>query len=494
MFCKNCGKEYEGNYCPYCGASAYRETECPKCGRKRGEGELYCRECGYKFDRKRFNFLSGKTTIKIYSLLYLMPAIIFFLFVGLLFAFYAAPLAITPATKIAGEIIPAESLGNIYSIVKEYPDAKNSILALIIFTLLCLVLSVVVIARGLRRRSRIETSGVNKTPKIYALYYIEAAITLVFFVIGIVIVNKIKKEFIGEDDEFGDLLGEIVKVGSCPKLVIAFSIVSLILMVGCMFARTTLLRYNRKCLLDDYVRAVPPKKIVQNHVILPVKKECMMFSKSFSARKSLIAIVLLLIPPVVITMLDLTIIPTGGYDADDTDAIIKAMTPILIQELILSLPVFLFSVICSFRFSKVRFMKVVAAMFIVGIVFTVIPIIMSFFAEDIGDTVSYIASICLTVGMWVIPLSVVANFLGLFGILFSTRMTNRVLRETNILPEMKARKSEIKSQLKECSKKNDEEGFNAVLGEIHNSYVAVKEGERQNIIDIKNAIAKELGA
>ena len=480
MFCKNCGKEYEGNYCPYCGASAYRETECPKCGRKRGEGELYCRECGYKFDRKRFNFLSGKTTIKIYSLLYLMPAIIFFLFVGLLFAFYAAPLAITPATKIAGEIIPAESFGNIYSIVKEYPDAKNSILALIIFTLLCLVFSVAVIARGLRRRSRIETNGVSKTPKIYALYYIEAAITLVFFVIGIVIVNKVKKEFIGEDDELGDFFGEIVKVGSCPKLVIAFSIVSLVLMVGCMFARTTLLRYNRKCLLDDYVRAVPSKESVQNHVILPVKRECMMFSKSLSARKSLIAIILLAIPYIAATILKL-IISDSGINADDTAEAYTKATVVVIVILIFKLPVIIFSVICSFRFSKARFMKIVKITFVVGIVLTIISFCM-------------LLEIINTIGIWVVRFSTVANFIVLFSVLFSTRMTNRVLRETNVLPEMKARKSEIKSQLKECSKKNDEEGFNAVLGEIHNAYVAVKEGERQNIIDTKNAIAKELGA
>lgn len=491
MFCKNCGKEYEGNYCPYCGASAYRETECPKCGRKRGEGELYCRECGYKFDRKRFNFLSGKTTIKIYSLLYLMPAIIFFLFVGLLFAFYAAPLAITPATKIAGEIIPAESFGNIYSIVKEYPDAKNSILALIIFTLLCLVFSVAVIARGLRRRSRIETNGVSKTPKIYALYYIEAAITLVFFVIGIVIVNKVKKEFIGEDDELGDFFGEIVKVGSCPKLVIAFSIVSLVLMVGCMFARTTLLRYNRKCILDDYVRAVPSKESVQNHVILPVKRECMMFSKSLSARKSLIAIVLLLIPPVVVTILSLIKMSNSGYSTLETLVYV-------VSDVWFGFPVLIFSVICLFRFSKVKFMKIVTVVFIVGIVVVVALFILLMILYELSitnqETHDNLFAICFIFGICVILLSVVANFLGLFGILFSTRMTNRVLRETNILPEMKARKSEIKSQLKECSKKNDEEGFNAVLGEIHNAYVEVKEGERQNIIDIKNAIAKELGA
>ena len=53
MFCSNCGREFEGNFCPYCGTAApreTRETKCPECGRSRGEGELFCPKCGHKFD------------------------------------------------------------------------------------------------------------------------------------------------------------------------------------------------------------------------------------------------------------------------------------------------------------------------------------------------------------------------------------------------------------------------------------------------------------
>ncbi len=59
MFCSNCGKEFEGNFCPFCGAPApkeLRETKCPDCGHLRGEGELFCSMCGRKFDSATYNF------------------------------------------------------------------------------------------------------------------------------------------------------------------------------------------------------------------------------------------------------------------------------------------------------------------------------------------------------------------------------------------------------------------------------------------------------
>jgi len=55
--CQECGKEYEGNFCPYCGAKWTEEqaTEriCPDCGEKVAPGMRFCANCGYDFSKKK---------------------------------------------------------------------------------------------------------------------------------------------------------------------------------------------------------------------------------------------------------------------------------------------------------------------------------------------------------------------------------------------------------------------------------------------------------
>lgn len=50
MICKQCGAQFEGNFCPKCGTPAQEEmTVCPKCGQGRADGDRYCSKCGYDF-------------------------------------------------------------------------------------------------------------------------------------------------------------------------------------------------------------------------------------------------------------------------------------------------------------------------------------------------------------------------------------------------------------------------------------------------------------
>ena len=50
MICKQCGAQFEGNFCPKCGTPAQEElTVCPKCGQNRADGDRYCSKCGYDF-------------------------------------------------------------------------------------------------------------------------------------------------------------------------------------------------------------------------------------------------------------------------------------------------------------------------------------------------------------------------------------------------------------------------------------------------------------
>jgi len=47
--CPNCGQEYEGKFCPDCGAQWQDEKICPNCGVKLNGSARFCNECGYSF-------------------------------------------------------------------------------------------------------------------------------------------------------------------------------------------------------------------------------------------------------------------------------------------------------------------------------------------------------------------------------------------------------------------------------------------------------------
>ena len=55
--CKECGKQYEGNFCPYCGAKwteeAPTERVCPDCGETVAAGMRFCANCGFDFSKKK---------------------------------------------------------------------------------------------------------------------------------------------------------------------------------------------------------------------------------------------------------------------------------------------------------------------------------------------------------------------------------------------------------------------------------------------------------
>ena len=68
--CGQCGKQYEGNFCPYCGTKWTEEQEteriCPDCGY--GEtvapGMRFCANCGYDFSKKKsYDEIKGEKTI-----------------------------------------------------------------------------------------------------------------------------------------------------------------------------------------------------------------------------------------------------------------------------------------------------------------------------------------------------------------------------------------------------------------------------------------------
>ena len=53
MQCKQCGTQFEGKFCPRCGAPAEEKMRvCPVCGKERSGEDRFCSECGYDFEKK----------------------------------------------------------------------------------------------------------------------------------------------------------------------------------------------------------------------------------------------------------------------------------------------------------------------------------------------------------------------------------------------------------------------------------------------------------
>lgn len=49
MKCTNCGREFEGTFCPDCGTKAATQERCPVCGKEHAADEQFCPNCGYNF-------------------------------------------------------------------------------------------------------------------------------------------------------------------------------------------------------------------------------------------------------------------------------------------------------------------------------------------------------------------------------------------------------------------------------------------------------------
>ncbi|MDE7162639.1 MAG: leucine-rich repeat protein, partial [Clostridia bacterium] len=48
--CKNCGQEFEGKFCPNCGAGVSEHKTCPSCGAILASNAKFCNQCGFSFN------------------------------------------------------------------------------------------------------------------------------------------------------------------------------------------------------------------------------------------------------------------------------------------------------------------------------------------------------------------------------------------------------------------------------------------------------------
>ncbi len=237
--CFNCGKEFEGKFCPECGTK-WEEKICPNCGTKLNDLVKYCNECGCFLGdnqvkpQKSKNNLENKTSNLniglIYSILRYVPVILSGIFSLLIFAFYAAPVA----EVIMGEGLPNISLGNVYQmysgLLSEIPEIEWAMITLVIVAIVTIIFALIssITVFSTKIRNKEIRFGKNVQPIFIFLEYMSFIFYAIFLAFGIIIICEISSI----DEGMG-----IFKAGSCPILLIVFSLLFALLSISSFIVR-----------------------------------------------------------------------------------------------------------------------------------------------------------------------------------------------------------------------------------------------------------------
>ncbi len=242
--CWHCSETFEGNFCPSCGEKWVEEKWCPQCGEKLKMGAKFCSGCGNAIansanNQTQLTEKKASTTENLlsafYRILKFIPALLFALFAGLLFAFFAAPVATSPLGELFEE--SGGSMGNVYSLswgnLSEFVGLQKVGRVLLLCAAVTAVLSLIVLV--IRCKPILGNKEINlfsQDVTVNALFAVLSFIFYIFFfIIGIIMCVFIVK--------FDEGMG-LLKVGSCPKLLIAFSVVFFVLSTLAMIIRKEL--------------------------------------------------------------------------------------------------------------------------------------------------------------------------------------------------------------------------------------------------------------
>lgn len=231
--CPNCGREYQGNFCPECGTMWEDERTCPECGTV-VEGSLkFCPNCGHGFIGKTKPKKPSKIVAiapKLHKATEYLPVAMFAFFALLLFALFAAPVAIIPSMELLGEKTPAESLGNMYQIFnglygEDIPDLKSVAIACVLIAAYALIIAIALLLTTFKKPLNYKRLSIFGLKVRFAEIFEGAAciIYLIFLIITSVIIAKISA--------FDGGLG-LIAAGACVVTILVFSCIFFVLHVA----------------------------------------------------------------------------------------------------------------------------------------------------------------------------------------------------------------------------------------------------------------------
>lgn len=219
--CPHCGTEFQGNFCPECGAPRSEGRACPKCGAALSANAKFCNQCGYSFvaasapSAPRFAQTNPQPSANdkkkgaLYTVCRYLPYVLIALLSVLLFVFYLAPVAVIPGGEFLGQVIPAESLGNTYDMMSGeiMPSLEKSAKAIESFSVLLAAISFFVIfILVFGARDSFEDANFFC---LLSYLFLLAVFIIACVMMGIILIE-------------GGGLG-LVKVGAGPILVVVFS-------------------------------------------------------------------------------------------------------------------------------------------------------------------------------------------------------------------------------------------------------------------------------
>lgn len=249
--CINCGNEFEGNFCPECGAKRQEEIKCPECGAVLSPTAKFCNECGHSFivQSEDTKIVTNEKPVykpapnsgiaeKFYGISNYIPAFLFAIFSVLLFVFYALPIIIIPGGEFFGEKIPSESLGSVYSLLsgfEEVPEIHGAMSALIVLACFSAVFAALACVSLFVPLLKFKTIGA----KGYKLSSLISAMSVLFYLVILIIASVAAGEISKADDGAG-----LFVAGAGIKLLISFSAVFLALAAAVFGLRVNLNRKN----------------------------------------------------------------------------------------------------------------------------------------------------------------------------------------------------------------------------------------------------------
>lgn len=309
--CKKCGTEFEGKFCPECGTKYEGKKTCPKCGFEVAINQKFCNNCGHNFfeqevsniSESKIEVVKEKTakekknldSIKLFSsILRYTPAVLFGLFALLIWIFFAQPIA----------TIFGKSIGNIYELMKgsELINPIKELIIVIVFGVLTfamlgsLIFSILKLNKKYIRINKFYVTLSDLMAYISQIFY------LIFLIIGIIINVKVSKE------------GAIV--GSCSSLLISFSIIFLIISLGCFIGIKIF--YKKFNLQDsnesiELIEKKKEKEIVEPKPIDKIEKPDLIEVKIYRVMRY-VKIIMPLIYSFIFTWIDINLLfPTVNY-------------------------------------------------------------------------------------------------------------------------------------------------------------------------------------